>query len=375
MTRLVVRSTKCFVLMEWLKEFLRGDFPQDRYTNIRLPDSEVVDSKFIDNLRVELIELWSEESSKRAEGVKESPAMQLARHRAIKDREVFISQTKEKSPAKKVVKSGAEKPKQKTWLGQGVDTDKQSGSSSPNKDSQIEGANTRSSNPYKNLAPEEESTDEEATKLQDEKDMAILVAYPEDSPKIPSNQKLGQWAEQVFGDNDGKANGAGHAGIVIINQPEGTTRYFDFGRYNRTDVAGTRSENQGAVRSSKNYSALRIPDWDEGQSEASNVDSILSRLHRSRLLARYGQIKGALAKNLDFCAMEAYAEEMESTGYHDFGGYGSGTAIGNATYCAKFARGVAKAGGHDFSMYSGFTGLHNVEDVSSQYGTDIITKD
>jgi len=77
----------------------------------------------------------------------------------------------------------------------------------------------------------------------------------------------------------------------------------------------------------------------------------------------YGTIMGTLAEGLDFKAMLKYATEMEKNGYHAFGGYESSTNSSNPTYCAKFARGCAEAGGFDWSWYV-LTGKANVEDVN-----------
>jgi len=191
---------------------------------------------------------------------------------------------------------------------------------------------------------------------------AILVAFPDQNPKIPSNQKAAGWLENTFGDGDGKMNGAGHAGIVIINGDTGGTRYFDFGRYGRPGLGGLPTD-QGAVRSSKNFSGLSIPDWDSSKSNEQNVSTIITALHRSPVFKGYGTIMGTLAEGLNFKSMLKYATEMEKKGYHAFGGYGSSTSSSNPSYCAKFARGVAEAGGFDWSWYV-LTGKANVDDVN-----------
>src|SRR5690606_8663203 len=64
---------------------------------------------------------------------------------------------------------------------------------------------------------------------------AILVAFPDENPKIPTNQKAARWIERNFGDGDERMN-VGHAGIVIIDGESGLSRYFDFGRYKRPDL-------------------------------------------------------------------------------------------------------------------------------------------
>lgn len=191
---------------------------------------------------------------------------------------------------------------------------------------------------------------------------AILIAFPDQNPKIPENQGAAGWLEETFGDGDGKMNGAGHAGIVIIDGDTGGTRYFDFGRYGRPDL-GNLPTDQGAVRSSKNFSGLAIPDWDSSKTNEQNVSTIVTALHNSPVFKGYGTIMGTLAEGLDYKAMFKYATEMEKNGYQAFGGYHSSTKQGNATYCAKFARGVAEAGGFDWSWYV-LTGKANVDDVN-----------
>jgi RHS repeat-associated protein len=197
--------------------------------------------------------------------------------------------------------------------------------------------------------------------------MAIFVAFPDDSPKIPSDQGLATWGEKTFGDGDGKANRAGHAGVVIIND-KGETTYFDFGRYDRPDVKGReRGENEGAVRSSKNYRGLSLPNWDFCKSDNDNVTAILTKLHKSPLLAGYGTIVGALARNLNYDAMINYARSAENEGYLPFGGYlGGYDYCSSETYCAKFARAVGVAGGFDWD-WNTFSGMGNVGDVTEEY--------
>ena len=103
-----------------------------------------------------------------------------------------------------------------------------------------------------------------------------------------------------------------------------------------------------------------------------NVKRILGSLRKSPLLSGYDEIQGALATVLDYDLMLNYAERVESQGYRPFGGYTSSTNCDNATYCAKFARGVGGAGGIDFSWYVMY-GAGNVQDVSEQFESSIIT--
>ncbi|MBX2924075.1 MAG: hypothetical protein KF746_17885 [Chitinophagaceae bacterium] len=200
---------------------------------------------------------------------------------------------------------------------------------------------------------------------------AILVAFPDASPDIPSNQGVAKWFEKKFGDGDGKLNKGGHAGIVLIDG-EGNTNYFDFGRYDRPDVNGRkRGKDEGAVRSSKNYDkALQVPKWDFTKTDAENVTAILTKLHNSPLLAGYGRIVGALASNLDYAKMLTYARGAEGEGYLPFGGYSGGYNYCNSgTYCAKFARAVGAAGGIDWN-FNTLYGVGNIEDVEDEYDVE-----
>jgi hypothetical protein len=150
-------------------------------------------------------------------------------------------------------------------------------------------------------------------------------------------------------------------------------RYFDFGRYSRPDVAETRGENEGAVRSSRNFGELILNyNWDFNMTDDENVTKILTTLHRSEKLRGYGMIAGALAKGLDYDAMLNYAQRLENMGYQPFGGYTSSCAVGNATYCAKFVRGVAGAGGMSFAPGT-YTGFANLREAKRRSGSNIIT--
>lgn len=200
---------------------------------------------------------------------------------------------------------------------------------------------------------------------------AILIGFPDQHPKIGDDQGFIKWGEETFGDGDGKVQNAGHAGIIIVDGDSGLSRYFDFGRYNRPDVKGNATSTRGAVRSSKNFGALSIPNWDFDKTNEQNVTSMLTALKKSSIFKGYGTIMGSLAEGLDYKAMLKYATEFESKGYHPFGGYFSSTNPKNATYCAKFARGVAGAGGFDFSMFT-YNGKQNVNDVNNTDGNGIV---
>ena len=155
-----------------------------------------------------------------------------------------------------------------------------------------------------------------------------------------------------------------------------TLVYFDFGRYDRPDLKKKgikRGGAEGAVRSSKNYSGLSLPDWDSKKTDKENTTNILTAIHNSPIFKGYGRTMGALANNVNYGAMLSYARYAEDEGYRAFGGYHNGYDVcSQATYCAKFARGVGAAGGIDWG-WNTFTGQGNVNDIHEDYGTDIIT--
>jgi len=197
---------------------------------------------------------------------------------------------------------------------------------------------------------------------------AILIAFPDQNPKIPENQGFVRWAERFIGNGNGKIDGAGHAGIIIIKD-DNTTRYFDFGRYKKTSL-GNLPADTGTVRSSSSYVGLRVPNWKSNLTADENVRKILTKLHNGEFV-EYGTIMGSLAKDLDYDKMLTYALSLEKKGYHPFGGYHNSTNIKNATYCAKFARGVAKEGGFNWDL-NRFSGEGNVKEVKKDYDSPII---
>jgi hypothetical protein len=213
--------------------------------------------------------------------------------------------------------------------------------------------------------------------------MAIFIAFPEKSADIPTNQEVKRWFERNFGDNDEKVNDAGHAGVIIITRmpviidgkrrERGDTKYFDFGRYDdRKDIIkGKRGVNDGVVRSSKNVRKLVLSPWEFEKTDSENVTILMEKLSKSGIFKGYGKMTGALAKNLDYLKMFLYAELMENKGIIPFGGHETSTNSENATYCAKFARGVGEQGGVDWD-FDTLRGSENVIDVSNDFESAII---
>ena len=204
--------------------------------------------------------------------------------------------------------------------------------------------------------------------------MAIFIAFPDQPADIASNQKTQRFFEEYFGDNDGKVNDAGHAGVIIISRKDsdkykkGNTKYYDFGRYdNRDDIKpGVRRKDDGVVRSSKHVKRLSVPSWNFTKEDDDNVKAIISKLSASGIFIGYGKIVGAMAKGLKYDEMLTYAEEMENKGAIPFGGHSSSCSIENPTYCAKFARGVGEAGGVDWDFNS-LRGTASVEDIVNDF--------
>ncbi|MBL4745944.1 MAG: hypothetical protein JKY08_06225 [Flavobacteriaceae bacterium] len=208
---------------------------------------------------------------------------------------------------------------------------------------------------------------------------AILIAFPEQSADIPMNQNVYRWFEEKFGDNDGQVNDAGHAGIIIIAEKKykkykkGHTKYFDFGRYDeRINELGKRdSTNQGIVRSSNHISSFGIPNWDFNRTNIENARILMKKLLSSGKFKGYGKMIGAIAYNLDFGKMIEYALYIENKGIVPFGGHLKSAHRDNATYCAKFARGVAESGGMDWD-FNTLRGTANINDIIETYKGDII---
>jgi RHS repeat-associated protein len=114
---------------------------------------------------------------------------------------------------------------------------------------------------------------------------AIIVSFPDKKAEIPKNHGVLRKINKLF---TGRTDvGVGHAGIIIIDA-KGKTRYFDFGRYDRSDLRAmkqTRGEDEGAVRSSKNFRNLSVPDWDASKTDIDNTTTMLTTLHNSPIFA------------------------------------------------------------------------------------------
>ncbi|QEC77273.1 DUF6443 domain-containing protein [Mucilaginibacter ginsenosidivorax] len=203
---------------------------------------------------------------------------------------------------------------------------------------------------------------------EESKGKAIFISFPDKTAEVPRNLNgLREVVKKLTGDSKVPV---GHAGVVVIDA-KGKTTYYDFGRFDRPDLAAKGQErgvDEGAVRSSLHYGkALQIPDWDFKLTDEENVTKILTKLHNSPLLKEDGRIVGALASNLDADAMNNYARSAEAEGYSPFGGYSSSsTSVCDGTYCAKFARNVGKAGGVSWGWFT-FQGIGNISDIESNY--------
>lgn len=109
---------------------------------------------------------------------------------------------------------------------------------------------------------------------------AILIAYPDYKIQTPV----------------GKVGGLGHAGVLIIDNKTGVTKYYEYGRYD--------AENKGIVRNVK-ISNVKI-DKKTGKPTVESLNKVMRQL--SKKAGHGGRIRGAYVNSDKFDAMKSYAE-------------------------------------------------------------------
>ncbi len=201
-----------------------------------------------------------------------------------------------------------------------------------------------------------------------DKDLAIIIAFPEKLAPIPTNKNFWNRSAKVLDFNHDGNLPVGHAGIIIINGVSGKSRYFDFGRYKKNGKKC--KKNYGIVRSGKSFNGhhesrigLQIPNADIKDGRISNIKKILSILSNKKKFKGYGTLMASIYYNLDYSAMLTKAEEMERNGCIPFG-------APNKQYCARFVREVARAGGAHFGALK-FTGIQNVKATANRNDEEI----
>lgn len=113
---------------------------------------------------------------------------------------------------------------------------------------------------------------------------AILIVFPD--YKIDTESPLG------------RIGGLGHAGVLLIDNKTGTTKYYEYGRYRTTD--GTK----GRV---KHYAIPNVVIGKDGQPTAESLAKVMSVI--SQKSGHGGRIRGAYIKSDKFQEMNDYAQE------------------------------------------------------------------
>ena len=88
----------------------------------------------------------------------------------------------------------------------------------------------------------------------------------------------------------------GHAGVLLINNKTGYTRYYEYGRYD--------SENKGIVR---NYRVSDVKINENGEPTKESLEKVLKEI--SDTSGQGGRIEGAYIKSDEFDLMKEYAEQ------------------------------------------------------------------
>lgn len=195
----------------------------------------------------------------------------------------------------------------------------------------------------------EEEITQPLQEAEQNQDFAIMIAFPDQTASV-GNTTFGKLIDF---NKDGQLP-VGHAGIIIVNGLTGEANYFDFGRYNnRKSELGSRSKDQGIVRSHTTVGGLTLPVAQIENGVIVNVEEITQALNDSyHFGGSYGQLTYAVIDGLNYDAMLSFARGLENQGFIKFD-------CPHGQYCARFARQVARAGGASFAPWV-FSGKQNV---------------
>ncbi len=112
---------------------------------------------------------------------------------------------------------------------------------------------------------------------------AVLVTFPDYKVSTPI----------------GKIGGLGHAGVLLINNKTGLTKYYEYGRYDK--------EGKGEVRS------VKIPDVKIGEDGKPTMESLNKTMGEiSKEAGKGGKIDGAYIESGDFKNMNDYAKSKKA---------------------------------------------------------------
>lgn len=196
------------------------------------------------------------------------------------------------------------------------------------------------------------------------RDMAIVVNFPEKPIKLPYYKGFWSFWARSFDFNKDNYARVGHTGVILVDGRSGHLEYYDFGRYDdRNDLMGPRPEFYGTVRSSRHVPELTLKlqaNIENGW--ITNIDTILVHLGSKKLFKDYGLIEAAPVYHLNLDKMIRKAKVIEDVDYHLYG-------APNRLYCTSFVRKVIRAGGGSFA-FSVFTGTQTVKHVRKWWGKE-----
>jgi RHS repeat-associated protein len=132
---------------------------------------------------------------------------------------------------------------------------------------------------YANFSPYSYVLDNPVNAIDPDGRDAILIAYPDYKIETPV----------------GKVGGLGHAGVLLIDNKTGTTKYYEYGRYDK--------EGKGLVRMVK-VSNVKI--GKDGKPTVESLNKVLAQL--SQKAGHGGKIRGAYIISDQYDKMKAYAD-------------------------------------------------------------------
>jgi hypothetical protein len=130
---------------------------------------------------------------------------------------------------------------------------------------------------------------------------AIAIAFPDYKIRAHPDIAINHTFKTRFGDipfkftHEGKYGNLGHAGIVLIDNKTGYTRYFEYGRYDK--------EKLGIVRT------MRVPNVKIGKDGLPTKDSLTKLMATiSRQSGQGGKVEGAYVQNGNYSSMLDYSQ-------------------------------------------------------------------
>ena len=97
----------------------------------------------------------------------------------------------------------------------------------------------------------------------------------------------------------GKVSGLGHAGVLLIDNKTGTTKYYEYGRYDK--------EGRGEVHQ---ITISNVSIGKDGKPTSESLNNVMGEL--SEKAGKNGRIDGAYVDSEDYKSMKTYAEDKKS---------------------------------------------------------------